>query len=414
MDIQRSDIITLLKEKKTLSRTEIANILQCSEQSSRIFKGIIDNIDVLSVPFDPELIGESVKLAKQKQKFQDSNRIERKAFREYARVENAVSAYGEELVKLGQKFGEELKKIELPTIKVNKKTGVGVLHMTDWHGNELIDLPHNKFDFNILAKRAQKFAYEAKRYFKASDIKTVVIAATGDMLNSDRRLDELLNQATNRSKATFLVAHIIKHMIIDLRKDFNIKVVSVLGNESRVNQEMSFSNSGLSDNYDFVIFNHLRTMFEFAKIKGIEFGSIDRTELVVDICGQKWLLMHDLNKALNTQKDTQSTIGRYYLAGNPIDFILGGHIHAKNAQEFGARSSSIGGSNSYNEIALNLIGRASQNIFIVTKEDRNQIGIDLQNYSGFEGYPIIEELKAYNAKSLSKTHIPVTTFKVVI
>ena len=40
-----------------------------------------------------ELILENVKLAKQKQSAQDLNRIERKAFREYARLENAVSQY---------------------------------------------------------------------------------------------------------------------------------------------------------------------------------------------------------------------------------------------------------------------------------------------------------------------------------
>ena len=38
-----------------------------------------------------ELLTENVKLAKQKQSAQDLNRIERKAFREHVRVENAVS-----------------------------------------------------------------------------------------------------------------------------------------------------------------------------------------------------------------------------------------------------------------------------------------------------------------------------------
>ena len=38
-----------------------------------------------------ELIQENVRLAKQKQSAQDRNRIQNKSFREYARVENAVS-----------------------------------------------------------------------------------------------------------------------------------------------------------------------------------------------------------------------------------------------------------------------------------------------------------------------------------
>jgi hypothetical protein len=37
----------------------------------------------------------------------------------------------------------------------------------------------------------------------------VVVACLGDFLNSDRRLDELLSNATNRSKATLLAVDIL-------------------------------------------------------------------------------------------------------------------------------------------------------------------------------------------------------------
>ena len=47
-----------------------------------------------------ELLTSNVRLAKQKQSAQDLNRIERKAFREHARVENAVSKYVKELKKI--------------------------------------------------------------------------------------------------------------------------------------------------------------------------------------------------------------------------------------------------------------------------------------------------------------------------
>jgi len=47
---------------------------------------------------DTELIAENVRYKKQTQKFQDTNRIERKAFRENARIENAVEEYAKELV----------------------------------------------------------------------------------------------------------------------------------------------------------------------------------------------------------------------------------------------------------------------------------------------------------------------------
>jgi hypothetical protein len=53
-------------------------------------------------PLDPdqELLSFNVRLAKHRQALLDTNRIERKAFREHARVENAAAAYARELAAL--------------------------------------------------------------------------------------------------------------------------------------------------------------------------------------------------------------------------------------------------------------------------------------------------------------------------
>ena len=48
-------------------------------------------------PDDADILRANVKLAKQKQSIQDVNRIERKSFREYARIENAISEYNNKL-----------------------------------------------------------------------------------------------------------------------------------------------------------------------------------------------------------------------------------------------------------------------------------------------------------------------------
>ena len=49
---------------------------------------------------DHELLSVNVRLAKHRQALLDANRIERKAFREHARVENAAAAYARELAAL--------------------------------------------------------------------------------------------------------------------------------------------------------------------------------------------------------------------------------------------------------------------------------------------------------------------------
>lgn len=362
---------------------------------------------------DSELVYDNVRLAKDKQRLQDINRIERKSFREYARVENAVSDYCAEIARIIKENSRDLRS----RLNINDcgivGGGTGVIHITDLHANELINLPHNQYNFEILAKRLKKQIAESLAYFKYRGVEKVLIALTGDLLNSDRRLDEMLNQVTNRAKATALTSHILIQAILHVREHYKVDIVSVLGNESRVKQEMSFSNEAFSDNYDFNIMSMCKQTIEFAGIEGIRFLSIDKMETTVDFGSQRWLLAHDVSKFTDKQDKTQSAIGRYALRGEMIDFIIGGHIHANRATDLSSRSGSLAGSNTYNEHALNLIGRASAMCYVVVGKERFYQYIDCQEANN-EGYEIINQMKAYNVKSDSKLVNQQTIISVVI
>lgn len=370
-----------------------------------------ENIENMSTE-DTELIKENVKLSKQKQKFQDLNRIERKAFREYVRIENAVSEYTKELIKVLENH-----KINCKTIKhedINNNT-VGILHFTDAHFNELVDIKSNKYDFKIAAKRAKLFVEEAKKYFKLKKVKTVLFAMTGDLLNSDRRLDELLSEATNRSKATFLAVEIIEKMLLDLNKDFNVIVSLVTGNESRITDVIGWTDIVATDNYDFTIFNILNYIFKGTKGISFIFGE-DPTEQVISILNKNILLIHgnQLPKS-NTEKAIQSIKGKYVARGIDISFVLLGHLHSARIGDTYARGSSLVGANAYSDRALQLTSRASQNIHIVYNTDRiDSIKIDLQDVTGVKGYDINRSLQAYNTKSIEKVLKKETIFKIVI
>lgn len=358
------------------------------------------------------IISENVRYKKEKQKAVDSNRIAQKNFREYARVENAIEEYAKELIRLNKQYSKGLSKIKFPNYNP-KKDNVGVIQITDVHGNELIDLPHNKYDFKVLAKRLKKHVAESIRYFKMHDVNKVLIAFTGDLLNSDRRLDELLNQSTNRAKATLMMVHLLIQAITEVRMHYPISVISVLGNESRVNKEMSFSNESLSDNYDFTIVAQLSQVFQFAGIKGVDFKGFQNVREVVTIGEQKWLFAHNLSGMLDNQTKAQAEIGLMAVAGTKIDFIVGGHIHATRITDISARSASMAGSNTYNENALGLIGRASQNCYVVRGKDRFIQVNDLQNAEN-DGYEIVSQLEAYNAKSHDKLRPHRAIIEIVI
>jgi hypothetical protein len=395
------------------------NFTQIAKQM--ISDGVVDSTPdsfrktVSKILGDKDILLENVQLAKRSQKFQDINRIKNKSFREFARQENAIEALGIEIKNELHNHAKELSKLNLKPLIKSKSKGVGVYHLTDLHGNELINLPHNKFDFDFLAKRLKLFTTDVLNYFEFMGVSKVVFAVTGDLLNSDRRLDEILNAATNRAKACVLMTHLLKQVILEIRdRGFSVDVVSVLGNEARIGQELPYSNEGLSENYDFTIMAILKEMFEFKGIKGINFISIDKVEEVIGVNGQEWLLSHDISKYTDKQKDSQSAIGRYSLQGRKIEYIIGGNIHSTRITDITSRASSLSGSNSYNENALNLAGRASGVCYVVKDGRRHVYQIDVQNVDGVEGYSIVDKLKAYHAKSVDKLRDKQVVHQIVI
>ena len=118
-----------------------------------------------------ELIQENVRLAKQKQSAQDINRIERKTFREYARIENAISHYSKRLLQIFENY--KLSKYTHKYKENNK--AVGVIQFSDVHFNELVNLPHNKYDFSVASARCKAFVDKATIYFKAMGVTNVLM-----------------------------------------------------------------------------------------------------------------------------------------------------------------------------------------------------------------------------------------------
>ncbi len=405
-------VLELFSDHGEVSRSIISERVKVSDSEARIYKGIAENIDIIKSDdlLDEEVIAENVKLAKQKQKYQDSNRIERKSFREYVRVENALTEFTKGLTNV---FDEN--PIQIKTIKHNNKADcAGVLHLTDTHFNELVELSCNRYDFNVASKRMKKFVEKARQHFLAHGVNNVFFAMTSDLINSDRRIEELMAMATNRSKAVFLAVQIIENMIVDLNKDFNIHIASVTGNESRVGQDIGWQHQIASDNYDFTIYSILE--YHMKDMDGIYFLGGDSLKKVVNIAGYNWLLIHGHQSDMKTpQKGINKLIRQYSDKGISIRFLIMGHIHECLIADLYARGSSPVGANAYSEDGLLLTSRASQNIHIqYSNGEIDSIKCDLQEVKGTEGYPIQKELEAYNAKSASKINTSETIVKIVV
>jgi|TARA_B100001939_G_scaffold348233_1_gene374609 predicted phosphodiesterase len=357
---------------------------------------------------DKEVIIENVRLEKRAQRLQDLNRIKNKSFREHGRLDNALIEFSKALTATISRT--PVRRFE--KIDYSDSTGTGLIQISDTHFNELVEMESNQYDFEIASRRMKHFVCKAKKYLKAMGVKKVFIAITGDLMNSDRRLDELLSMASNRANATFIGVEILKQAIEDIRLDFHVTIGCVSGNESRANPEMGFTEVVASDNYDNTIYNILYYIFKDKS--DIEFIPMKNSlELVVDIEGQKILMMHGHSVKGKVEASVTQIKGRYASQGIEIAYIIFGHIHSARIGDTYGRSASLVGANAYSEKALNLESRASQNVYIFYKNgNRDGVKIDLQNIED-KGYPITKEIEAYNAKSASKLSQGKVIFQVV-
>jgi predicted MPP superfamily phosphohydrolase len=346
---------------------------------------------------DLELITQNVQLAKQNQKIQDLNRIERKTFRDYARLENSFSEYIKELRTI---FSEK----KIPAVKVHqsKNPTTAIIQISDTHFNEIVDIVGNKYDFKIASKRLYNFAEKIILYLKANSIKNVYLVMTGDLMNSDRRVDELLSMATNRAKATFLSVKLLSQFIMDINKHANINIISVTGNESRIREESSHIDSLATDNFDFIIYEILKLLFK--DNKSVNFVSGDSFEHIFNINNINVLAVHGDKLGQMKSPDISKTISKWSCKGFKVDLILCGHLHETKITDLLNRCGSLVGSNAYSDHGLNLYGRASQNLYIIYENgSRDSIRLDLQDVDdNNKMYEIDSDLEAYNAKSLSK------------
>lgn len=358
--------------------------------------------------YDKEILEENVRLGKQKQKLQDRNRIQNKSFREHARIENAVEEYQKALLEVFKL--NKLNKVKYT--KPREESSALIIHVSDLHFNELVNLEHNKYDFKIASKRLQKFSYHIKRISKTYNVNNFLIAITGDLMNSDRRLDELLAMSTNRSKATFLAVDLLQQFILDINELGHISVGCVTGNESRLKENLGWVDITASDNYDFTIFEILRLLLK--ENNTIEFLQGDPLENVVRVANKNVLMIHGHQMGRNLGQSSDMLTRKYAKRNIIIDFIISGHIHECYISDLYARGGSLVGPNSYSENALNLSSRASQNLYLINKKDKIDMRIDLQDTEEYDGYNIDDKLSSYNAKSFDKTKVRKSIMEIII
>lgn len=372
--------------------------------------------ELLEVQADSELVDENIKLGATRQRLQDTNRIERKSWREHIRIQNAIQGYSDVLwaTLLDHKF---VRPDDRPLPAPAQATDpVGVIQFSDTHINEIIrGLTGNTFDIDIAARRIRKHVTKSLALFDAQGVKHVVIAFTGDILNSDRRLDEVLNAAAPRANAVLLAVDIFQQAIQDVAREHRVTVASITGNESRLGEHIHWDDFLALDSFDITIHNILKRLFQ--DYPGVTFSPVTNPlEQVVNINGFNLLLVHGHGHkglARNPEAEVSHIKSRYASHGVVIDYVICGHIHSAYVSDMFSRSSGLPGSNAYSDRALNLNGKASQNAYVIWADKSiDAYKIDLQTVTNDEPYGYDKSLDLTDRNSKLKPTVLINSITI--
>lgn len=338
------------------------------------------------------------------QKERDLNRIINNQTRKQDRRLNSIEellAHIEDDLKAS---GKHLKGFKKFSGKKRANEAAMVVHLSDLHLQSVIDTPTNRFDFLIASKRLQLLASRIKDYGKLYGVKKLVVAMGGDFLKNDKRTDEYLTNACNRSKAVVLSTHLLRQMLMDLRQSFYVEVVSVAGNESRAKDEIAWASEAVTDNYDSLIYWMLEMCLQGDK--GLTFHPHQGNEQVFSVHDQTFLLLHGHQLNIAQQKSIQSVIGKYSTQGINVTHVIGGHIHSANISDYSSRSASLCGGDAYAYSALGYASKASQKLHIPLPGHMDSVRVDPHDASQIPGYDCLTEVERLGAKSLDRSNEP--------
>ena len=396
MIVRKETNLTEKIKSKTLFQSEIETIISSEESNKelahrynvskrtiqRVKAGLIDGIE----DEDYQLCDESIKMKYQLQRSREANQRINKTNRETFRIADLIQTMTDEFIEVV----ENSKHHNFTTkIHPNKTNEIGVIQLSDLHfGERVTEVNGNEFNFEVASKRLQKLADKSTQMFKSRGITSIVLACTGDLINSDRRLDEVTSNANNRAKVIYTAVEILKQLIQHLNQEFNVTVATVCGNESRINKDLGWVDFMAFDNFDAVI--HMFLEFIFKDKEGVTVLPMkDPLEMVIDINGHNLCLIHGHN-GLASDSACESKVtqlrAKYAAQNVRIDYVIFGHIHCSRISDLFARSSSIVGGNAYSDKALGFTSRAAQNIYIFDVDGIDGIKIDLQKYDYYKGY----------------------------
>lgn len=354
-------------------------LLYDSDELGYFITPINGNNDIQNINLEEEL----KKANKKIQSLTDKLRIQRKINRKDNRQEIITDKFINDVVELlKDKIDEDIIIHE----DGNEKCIFGIpkemiVQLSDCHIGRTIDLPINKFNFEIARQRLKLFSKKIKEYIKCNNIDKVTIAFTGDIANTlDTYYDSIVSNEDNRANCFVESIDIFTDFINTIRAEVSsVGVVGITGNESRIRTSDFHPNTDVlaNNNFDTLLCKVLKRLFKKTNVYFI--NDCDSLNYVFKVGKFNIAMTHGDKLGKQTNDDILKFKIRMIESTNkPVDYVIFGHIHSTLITSNYARSSSLCGMDAYAYNGLNISqGIASQNIYIID-EDITAIEIKLQ------------------------------------
>lgn len=256
---------------------------------------------------------------------------------------------------------------------------VGVMQITDAHFGSDFKLGSNIVNSKVIADRLDRFSSEACDFFRAYSCDSAVVALTGDIIGSDRRLEELRQMPKGRAELLDVAFESISDAILNVSERFPVRVVSASGNESRLDQEMGFGDSSYNNSMDGILHKMLRVWG--SNVKNVDVGDFG-AEVLFDAAGQTVVAMHNCPTFRRTgaAKSMQQFLGRMAQErGIIVSYLMFGHDHGGACvTPFYGNGGTVVGPDPYGARGLNATCRPSQNVYVFGRDgSRSGMVVDL-------------------------------------
>lgn len=265
--------------------------------------------------------------------------------------------------------------------------GALVAQLTDLHFGAWIPQTDSLEGFSMAtaARRLRLYACRILDMQLATGASDLIVCLTGDLVDSrigKLRIDKLANSESTQGLAMNQGADLILaflHELIDSEQFGSVAVRGVAGNEGRMLPDVAFGETTAPENFDCLLHAIIEREFKGGDVD-VEFHPL---ELVVPVEDERILLIHG-----HTFNHGNRAKMEQILLKHGATFGICGHIHEPLVTGNWARSASLCGTDAYASHALQLQGRASQNLLHIQGSSRSVFTIDLEHPGEIEPYPV--------------------------